>query len=98
MTGYKMTYTPGGAAVPVVKPYPQFRDELLTWSQWWHEPSPSPGIAVHYYSGPKSEPLVKYLKLDTTANPDGTIPNFVPTDFDPKGKIYRQLTPDGSVP
>ena len=97
MTGYKATYAPGAAAVPVVKPYPQFKDELLTWFQWWHEPSPSPGIAVHYYTGPHSEPLVKYLKLDTTANPEGYIPNFVPADFDPKGKTYRQLTPDGPV-
>jgi len=30
--------------------------------------------------------------------PDGTIPNFIPADFDPKGKVYRQLTPDGELP
>ncbi len=27
------------------------------------------------------------------ANEDGTIPKFIPADFDPKGKTYRQLTP-----
>ena len=32
------------------------------------------------------------------ASPDGTIPNFIPADFDPKGKTYRQLTPDGELP
>lgn len=30
--------------------------------------------------------------------PDGSIPNFIPADFDPKGKTYRQLTPDGELP
>jgi hypothetical protein len=24
---------------------------------------------------------------------DGSIPNFIPSNFDPKGKTYRQLTP-----
>jgi hypothetical protein len=32
------------------------------------------------------------------ASPDGSIPNFIPADFDPKGKTYRQLTPDGELP
>ena len=27
------------------------------------------------------------------ADQNGSIPNFIPTDFDPKGKTYRQLTP-----
>jgi len=27
------------------------------------------------------------------ADADGSIPNFIPADFDPKGKTYRQLTP-----
>ena len=31
-------------------------------------------------------------------SPDGTIPNFVPPVFDPKGKTYRQITPDGELP
>ena len=31
MTGYKVTYTPGTSAVPIIKPYPQFGPEPLTW-------------------------------------------------------------------
>jgi hypothetical protein len=31
------------------------------------------------------------------ATPDGSIPDFIPADFDPKGKVYRQLTPDGEL-
>jgi hypothetical protein len=29
--------------------------------------------------------------------PDGTIPDFIPADFDSKGKTYSQLTPDGEL-
>jgi hypothetical protein len=28
-----------------------------------------------------------------SASANGSIPNFIPADFDPKGKTYRQLTP-----
>ena len=39
-----------------------------------------------------------FIDLNTTANPAGSIPHFIPPDFDPKGKTYRQLTPDGPLP
>ena len=39
---------------------------------------------------------LKELKNSKTS--DGSIPNFVPADFDAKGKTYRQLTPDGPLP
>jgi hypothetical protein len=92
LTGYKITYAPGGAAVPIIKPFPPF---TLTWSEWWKgeaEPAQNPGIIVCYKTT-----RVWVLRLDTTKNPDGTIPNFVPADFDAKGKTYRQLTPDGPL-
>ena len=99
MTGYKVTYAPGGAAVPIIKPYPQFGN-LRTWSQWWNEGMPSgtkgtvpPGIAV-YYKGNNAA----FLILDTWTNSNASIPNFVPPTFDAKGKTYRQLTPDGPLP
>ena len=93
MTGYKVTYAPGGSAVPIIKPYPPY-GEPRTWSQWWPEnPPPSPGIAVLY----KGNNAV-FRILDPTVNADGSISNFIPPDFDPKGKTYRQLTPDGPLP
>jgi hypothetical protein len=101
LTGYKVTYAPGGSAVPIIKPYPQFGPQPRTWSEWWDEGhplgsrgTPSPGMVV-FYVGNNTTFL---LPLNTSANPDGTIPNFVPPTFDAKGKTYRQLTPDGPMP
>jgi len=95
LTGYKVNYAPGGSAVPIIKPYPQFRAEPLTSLHWWYgQPLlTSPGIAV-FYKGNNA----MFIDLNTTANPAGSIPHFIPPDFDPKGKTYRQLTPDGPLP
>ena len=95
MTGYKISYIPGGAAVPLIKPYPPFGFEPRTWLQWWNgEPSAlkggAPGIAVAY-KGASS-----IFRKPSQA--DGTISNFIPPTFYPKGKTYRQLTPEGSLP
>jgi len=96
MTGYKVNYVPGGSAVPIIKPYPQFGGEPRTLSQWWNNEQPlgrvQPGIAVTYKSNSS-----KFMKLDTATNPDGSVPNFIPPDFKPDGKTYRQLTPDGPL-
>lgn len=97
MTGYKVTYIAGSAAIPRVKPYPNFGFKR-TWSQWWRElfgaPIRSePGIAVMYKSNSAS-----FKRFSTIENPDGSIPNFIPANFDPKGKMYKQLTPDGPLP
>ncbi|MCE0498282.1 MAG: hypothetical protein LV481_10095 [Methylacidiphilales bacterium] len=76
LTGYKVNYVPGGAAVPLMKPEYQ-------------------GIAVCYKSNNASFVVAP---SSTAVNPDGSIPNFVPADFNPQGKTYRQLTPDGVLP
>jgi len=55
------------------------------------------GIAVCYKSNSASFLLLPFQPA-TAENPDGSIPNFVPADFDPQGKTYRQLTPDGVLP
>lgn len=99
MTGYRVTYAPGGAAVPLVKPYPPYWSR--TWLGWWQgEPGPPssfepvrPGIAVYYENN-----SCKYLLLDATAKPESLVPNFVSPNFKPDGKTYRQLTPDGVLP
>lgn len=74
ITGYRVTYSPGGTAVPLGKPYP-------------------PRI-VAFYKGNNAI----FLSSATVENPDGSIPHFVPLDFKPDGKTYRQLTPDGPLP
>ena len=101
ITGYKITYAPGAAAIPLVKPYPRFgyEDRDRTWYDWltgrptihyFHEG----GIAVTYKSN-----SAMYRRLETPGpNGNGSIPNFIPPDFKPDGKIYRQLTPDGPLP
>jgi len=79
LTGYKVTYAAGAAAVLAAPP------PKRTWAQWWDDvPAWEPFMAVFYtnmYAG------------KVFAAKDGTIPNFIPADFDPKGKTYRQLTP-----
>jgi hypothetical protein len=95
MTGYKVAYVPGGAAVPLIKPH-LFGFESRTWLEWWQgKPTPPtpgdfPGIAVVYENGSSA-----FRKM---SQPDGTIPNFIAATFDPKGKTYRQLTPEGLLP
>jgi len=74
VTGYKVTYAPGGAAVPLIKPYPS-------------------AMIVFYKNN-----SAKVLLPATTENSEGSIPNFIPANFDPKGKTYHQLTPDGVLP
>jgi len=99
LTGYRITYAPGGSALPIVKPYPPFWPER-TWSEW-SEGAPyrslrslgPPGIAVIY-----KHPYAIFKVLTIAPNGDASAANFVPVDFDPKGKTYRQLTPDGPLP
>ncbi len=59
-----------------------------SWTAWWEGQHP-PYILVCTKFG-----KVSLLQADL----DGSIPNFIPADFDPKGKTYRQLTPDGELP
>jgi hypothetical protein len=91
LTGYKVTYAPGTAAVPVIKPYPNYWER--SWFDWSDSDRFRPGIAV-YYNGNNA----KYEPLNPLGNSDNTVPNFVPPEFKPDGKAYRQLTPDGVLP
>ncbi|HEY0257506.1 MAG TPA: hypothetical protein VGC39_08690 [Candidatus Methylacidiphilales bacterium] len=98
MTGYKINYIPGGAATPLIKPYPNFEVPPRTWLQWWNgAPRPplsgSPGIAVCYKNN-----SAQFSPLKTPANSDGVVPNFISPQYDPAGKAYHQLTPEGSIP
>jgi hypothetical protein len=94
LTGYRVTYAPGGSAVPLVKIEPQFYAWPRTWSEWWR------GNSIQYtrietgiwmmYKGNNAV----HLNQDS----DGTIRNIIPPDFKPDGRNYRQLTPDGLLP
>ncbi len=65
-------------------------DTARSWSDWWHGLAyPTGHIAVGY-----KDTSARVMRADD----DGTIPNFIPAYFDPKGKTYRQLTPDGELP
>lgn len=98
-TGCKATYAPGSSAIPLVKPFPQYVQPQDTWYQWWnikpkrtYDFTREQGMSVYYKS--KKTTLLPLTSSDTS---DGAIPNFIPADFDPKGKTYRQLTPDGAL-
>jgi hypothetical protein len=84
MTGFKVSYTPGGAAVPIPR----------TYSLFGNIPAPlDSGIAVTYKSN-----SAMFKDLSQAPNGSASIPNFVSPDFKPDGKTYRQLTPQGQIP
>ena len=101
MTGYKISaFAPGASAIPLVKPFPRFgwaswRNQ--TWFDWlldrptiyWANEG---GAAVFYKNNSAA-----FKGIETA--PDGTtsIPKFIPLDYKPDGKVYRQLTPDGPL-
>jgi hypothetical protein len=97
LTGWKVIYAPSAVTVPLIKPYPRwawdnpnpgFFDWLFAWS-----PYNDSGMAVFCKGG-----SAFFEKLTITPNGDGSIPNFIPPDFKPDGRTYRQLTPDGVLP
>ena len=106
MTGYKVTYVPGSAAVPRLKPHPPYGPLVihptmrsgaglrlwgpLTSLLLTQYPTRKPGLAVSYPSC-----LSRYLELDAISD---TVPGFIDASFTvPAGKVYRQLTPEGAL-
>lgn len=102
LTGYKITYTPGGTAVPLVKPYPPYTRRPGHWfDSGAADPADHPGIAVFYKGGQAGFRHLYFTETVTgpdTINPENSIPNFIQTDFDPKDITYHQLSPAGPVP
>jgi hypothetical protein len=91
-TGYKVSFTPGAAAMPLIKPYPMYGDRSWLRSLYARDDGFTPGIAV-YYKGNNA----KYVPLLGLSAEGGSIPNFISPAYKPKGQTYRQLTPDGSL-
>jgi hypothetical protein len=88
-TGYQVTYAPGAAAVPFSRPALPGR----TWAEWWNkvpEQKDAGGIAAFYVDNS--------AKYNNAMAKGGSVPHFIPPDFVPDGKTYRQLTPDGVLP
>ena len=93
ITGYKVNYVPGGAAVPLIPGTPLYGTEPLRGTILqppFSAPPVRKGIAVFYINNSAT-----FLTPKTGIAPDGSIPNFIPPDFKPDGRTYRQLTPDG---
>lgn len=107
LTGFKVTYSPGGSAVPI-KPYSPLIRFWLKWSPERPVQSSGTGIAVFYkgnyalflHAGTEAHKGTDSIivSFNTPARTDGSLANFVPTDFKPDGKTYRQLTPKGILP
>lgn len=93
ITGYKVDYRPGGEAVSLTAPYPRYGGRDRTWWEWFRgeKDTPSdPYLAVCYHSNNAFS-----TRLNVSSSGFGYVRDFVPADFDAKGKTYRQLTPDG---
>ena len=98
-TGCKVNYAPGSAAIPLLKPFPQYIQPQNTWFQWsgiepkrTYDFTREQGMCVYY-----KNKYTTCLPLISSVNSDITIPNFIPLDFDSKGKSYRQLAPGGPL-
>jgi len=93
LTGYKVTYAPGTAAVYIDR---SFSAPTRTWSEWWAgmpDPITYDGIAVAF-----KDNSAKFMILKDSSGTERSVPEFVSKDFVPDGKTYRQLTPDGVAP
>jgi hypothetical protein len=93
LTGYKVDYRAGGGAVSLIAPAPPYEMSRRTWLDWWRGvPSRvfGPFLVVAYMNN------YAYIKtVEVPPGGHGFVHDFVPADFDAKGKTYRQLTPDG---
>jgi len=90
LTGFRMSYTRGGNAVPLIKPYsisvPDGEGWFSASRQTYSGPS---GLAVAYKSN-----STKFISLDDK----GIVPNVLPSEFEDNDARYHQLTPNGALP
>jgi hypothetical protein len=95
VTGYKVTYQAGAPAVP--QTVPRIPPPKQTWFQYLFGPEPIlPYLAFSYTDRTPTFGKGISARVINAADENGNIPSFIPTDFDPKGKVYHQLTPDGT--
>lgn len=78
LTGFKVNFRPGSSAERI-------NPIQHTWETWWNGPNPWETFMAMCDKENRARVFLPDL--------DGSIPNFIPADFDSKGKTYRQLTP-----
>ncbi len=78
LTGYVIDYVPGARATPRAS-------NAGVWARWWNGVDELKGcLPVAYFNH-----TARVLRADES----GAFPDFIPIDFNAKGRIYRQLTP-----
>jgi type II secretory pathway pseudopilin PulG len=98
LTGFRIDYHAGASAVSLVKPFPSTAVSLTSWFSHRDEPSTTfEGLPISYKSNNAFFRVTNAGGHPTQYTPDGygIVPNVVETGFDPGGKVYHQLTPDG---
>jgi hypothetical protein len=95
LTGFRMDYHAGAPAVSLVKPFPAYRNPPNAWFSWtWQT---FDGLPVAYLNNNAFFRMSSAGGHPAQFTPDGygIVPNVMAPDFDPRGKTYRQLTPEG---
>jgi hypothetical protein len=94
LTGFRIDYRPGGAAVSLVRPFPGIQQRPEGWLQsvTGGPVDPIPGLPVAYKNN-----NAFFHDGQIGADGMGVVTNAVPADFDAHGQIYRQLTPEGPL-
>jgi hypothetical protein len=104
LTGYRITYAPGASASPLSNAMKDrvpcmavaYGNKTIAFFQrgyWFGSGYYSPGG----YQGQAWIFDSQREKAGGKVLSDGTVTNFIPSDFDPKGKTYLQLTPYGPL-
>jgi hypothetical protein len=105
LTGYKIKYSPGASATPLSsvmeasKPCMAvaYKNNTIARFQggWFGSDYWSPAIRNGIFY---NDPDPQRTKQGGRFLSDGTVTKFIPSTFDPAGKQYQQLTPDGILP
>jgi len=94
VTGFRVEYRPEGRAISLVRPFPAYGYSAQTWMKYLTggDLEPVNGLALAYKSNE-----ARFQQGQLGSDGFGLVPNVLPDDFDPHGKAYRQLTPDGPL-
>ena len=92
VTGFKITYEPEAGAVPLFEYDRQMDGIAAVYKDSKHPTDLSIAWFGLFNVVYQDAPLI-----DKNGFRSGPIPNFIPSDFNPAGKKYQQLTPDGPL-
>ena len=95
LTGYRINYSTGANALPLSS---DIKDRIPCMAIGYKDASAAFITRGTLLCPPRGDSNFQVKSVwGPGALSDGTIPNFIPADFDPKGKKYVQLTPDGPL-